>query len=68
MFELKGEENECVVCMSDHKDTAVLPCRHVCLCTKCAHTMRSQKQPKCPICRTSKKYADVGKLLQIKDG
>lgn len=54
VFGLTGEENECVVCMSDRKDTAVLPCRHICLCTKCAHTMRSQKQPKCPICRTSK--------------
>lgn len=54
VFGLRGEESECVVCMTDHKDTAVLPCRHVCLCTKCAQTMRSQKQPKCPICRTSK--------------
>lgn len=48
------EQSECVVCMTDRKDTTVLPCRHLCLCTKCASTMRSQRQARCPICRTRK--------------
>ncbi len=41
---------ECVVCMSDPKDTAVLPCRHMCLCAQCAEQLRYQSN-KCPICR-----------------
>ncbi|KAJ3321293.1 hypothetical protein HDU76_014128 [Blyttiomyces sp. JEL0837] len=55
---------ECVVCMSEPKDTAVLPCRHLCLCRGCAEVLRFQGRnnrgnhganqtgpPKCPICR-----------------
>ena len=42
---------ECVICMSDVADTAVLPCRHMCLCNKCADALRYQSS-RCPICRT----------------
>jgi hypothetical protein len=55
---------ECVICMSEPKDTAVLPCRHLCLCRDCAEVLRLQGRrpggnasstsagpPKCPICR-----------------
>ncbi|KAI8893539.1 hypothetical protein BC833DRAFT_607988 [Globomyces pollinis-pini] len=56
---------ECVVCMSETKDTLVLPCRHLCLCNACANVLRMQGRqpqtgtgqqnrqgpPKCPICR-----------------
>eukprot|EP00163_Fabomonas_tropica_P002487 TRINITY_DN118_c0_g1_i1.p1 TRINITY_DN118_c0_g1~~TRINITY_DN118_c0_g1_i1.p1 ORF type:complete len:412 (-),score=69.89 TRINITY_DN118_c0_g1_i1:188-1423(-) len=51
---------DCVICMSDPKDTTVLPCRHMCLCSECAKTLRFQSN-KCPICRTP-----VESLLQIK--
>ena len=40
----------CVVCISEGRDTAVLPCRHLCLCQGCA-MMLQQRTEKCPICR-----------------
>ncbi|KAI8832515.1 hypothetical protein BC829DRAFT_408569 [Chytridium lagenaria] len=33
---------ECVICMSEPKDTIVLPCRHLCLCRDCAEVLRFQ--------------------------
>eukprot|EP01113_Clastostelium_recurvatum_P008593 TRINITY_DN1407_c0_g1_i9.p1 TRINITY_DN1407_c0_g1~~TRINITY_DN1407_c0_g1_i9.p1 ORF type:complete len:817 (-),score=186.46 TRINITY_DN1407_c0_g1_i9:562-3012(-) len=50
---------ECVVCLTEPRDTTVLPCRHMCLCHPCAETMRTQTN-KCPICR-----APVKALLKI---
>ncbi|KNC56417.1 uncharacterized protein AMSG_02388 [Thecamonas trahens ATCC 50062] len=44
------ESNECVVCITDPRDTAVLPCRHLCLCAPCAKQLR-QRSNRCPICR-----------------
>ncbi|XP_078478985.1 E3 ubiquitin-protein ligase MGRN1-like isoform X2 [Lampetra planeri] len=41
---------ECVVCLSDVRDTIILPCRHLCLCNACADTLRYQAN-NCPICR-----------------
>ncbi|GMH08396.1 hypothetical protein Nepgr_010236 [Nepenthes gracilis] len=41
---------ECVICMTEPKDTAVLPCRHLCMCSECAKELRLQSD-KCPICR-----------------
>lgn len=58
---LRDEETpECVVCMTDRKNTAVLPCRHMCLCGSCANIVRSQPTSKCPICR-----CQVDCLLQL---
>jgi len=51
---------ECVICMSSPKDTTVLPCRHMCMCSECAKVLRFQTN-KCPICRCA-----VESLLQIK--
>ena len=51
---------ECVICMSEPRDTTVLPCRHMCMCSECAKVLRLQSN-KCPICRTS-----IESLLQIK--
>lgn len=50
---------ECVVCLSEPRDTTILPCNHLCLCSACAELMRTQTN-KCPICR-----APVKKLLTI---
>ena len=54
------ESSECVVCMTDRKNTTVLPCRHMCLCGGCANIVRSQPTSKCPICR-----CPVDCLLQL---
>eukprot|EP00930_Biecheleria_cincta_P074806 TRINITY_DN62014_c0_g1_i1.p1 TRINITY_DN62014_c0_g1~~TRINITY_DN62014_c0_g1_i1.p1 ORF type:complete len:394 (+),score=60.27 TRINITY_DN62014_c0_g1_i1:186-1367(+) len=56
--------HDCVICMSDGRDTAMLPCRHMCLCSDCAETMRSRVQYRsyrCPICRER-----VSSFLQIR--
>jgi hypothetical protein len=50
---------ECVICMSEPRDTTLLPCRHMCLCHGCASLLRQQTN-KCPICRTQ-----VKSLLEI---
>jgi hypothetical protein len=42
---------ECVICMTEPRDTTVLPCRHMCMCSECAKVLRMQSE-KCPICRT----------------
>lgn len=52
--------SECVICMSDVRDTLILPCRHLCLCNGCADSLRYQAT-NCPICR-----APFRALLQIK--
>ncbi|VFQ69067.1 unnamed protein product [Cuscuta campestris] len=51
---------ECVICMTEPRDTAVLPCRHMCLCGECAKVLRLQSN-KCPICRQP-----IEELLEIK--
>ena len=61
-YNLIASQKECAVCMSENKDTIVLPCRHLCLCNTCANLLRMQDRvdetsptlqapPKCPICR-----------------
>jgi hypothetical protein len=42
---------ECVICLTERRTTAILPCRHTCLCADCAAQLRMQTN-KCPICRT----------------
>nr|WBO26474.1 RING3 type E3 ubiquitin ligase [Aquilaria sinensis] len=51
---------ECVICMTENKDTAVLPCRHMCMCSECAKELRLQTN-KCPICRQP-----IEELIEIK--
>ena len=45
-----NREMSCVICLGDDCDTAVLPCRHMCLCHDCARSLVSGGS-KCPICR-----------------
>ncbi|GJJ71669.1 hypothetical protein EMPS_04019 [Entomortierella parvispora] len=42
---------ECVICLSEIKDTIVLPCRHFCMCSDCGDVLRRRPPQKCPICR-----------------
>ena len=58
--EVEDTGAECVVCMSDMRDTLILPCRHLCLCNACADSLRYQAN-NCPICR-----APFRALLQIR--
>ncbi|XP_019057192.1 PREDICTED: probable E3 ubiquitin-protein ligase LUL2 [Tarenaya hassleriana] len=51
---------ECVICLSEPRDTTVLPCRHMCMCSGCAKLLRFQTN-RCPICRQP-----VERLLEIK--
>lgn len=46
----EDNNSECVVCLSDTRDTLILPCKHLCLCSDCANQLRFQ-QSGCPICR-----------------
>jgi hypothetical protein len=40
------ESGECVVCLTDRRDTVLLPCRHLCVCQACFLHL-----DKCPVCR-----------------
>ena len=42
------EEHLCVICEDARKQVMILPCRHMCLCTKCAD---SHQIKECPLCR-----------------
>ncbi|CAF0910069.1 unnamed protein product [Adineta steineri] len=39
--------NPCVLCLTEEKQLACLPCGHLIACVPCAHSLRS-----CPICRS----------------
>ncbi|KAK6129410.1 hypothetical protein DH2020_036842 [Rehmannia glutinosa] len=51
---------ECIICLTEVKNTAVLPCRHMCMCSDCAKELRLQSN-KCPVCRQP-----IEELLEIK--
>jgi len=54
---------DCIVCQTEPRDTAVLPCRHLCLCSRCADYIRTRTQYhsyKCPICREK-----IGRMMRI---
>ncbi|XP_054570663.1 E3 ubiquitin-protein ligase MGRN1 isoform X3 [Eptesicus fuscus] len=64
--ENSDNSNECVVCLSDLRDTLILPCRHLCLCNSCADTLRYQAS-NCPICRLPLPFCTAFRaLLQIR--
>ncbi|KAM0045491.1 putative transcription factor C2H2 family [Helianthus debilis subsp. tardiflorus] len=59
-FDGSDSSKECVICLSEPRDTTVLPCRHMCMCSGCAKVLRFQTN-RCPICRQT-----VERLLEIK--
>eukprot|EP00792_Barthelona_sp_PAP020_P002290 TRINITY_DN13754_c0_g1_i1.p1 TRINITY_DN13754_c0_g1~~TRINITY_DN13754_c0_g1_i1.p1 ORF type:complete len:285 (+),score=62.68 TRINITY_DN13754_c0_g1_i1:30-884(+) len=51
ILNLFGDEEEmCVICMCNKKDTMILPCRHYILCSECANILRTNNDV-CPLCR-----------------
>ncbi|CAM9558654.1 unnamed protein product [Pylaiella littoralis] len=42
------QDAECVICLTEPKDTLLLPCRHLCVCTECFRHV-----DKCPVCRSA---------------
>lgn len=44
------EDGLCVICLTNPKDTSVMPCRHMCLCRECGEQLL-QSRPLCPVCR-----------------
>ncbi|XP_077252927.1 putative E3 ubiquitin-protein ligase LUL2 [Tasmannia lanceolata] len=58
-FDGSDPGKECVICLSEPRDTTVLPCRHMCMCSGCAKLLRFQTN-RCPICRQP-----VERLLEI---
>ena len=46
-------DKECIICLSDKRDTIILPCKHMCLCVTCAMAIQNQTARKCPVCRDS---------------
>ncbi|KAJ8902910.1 hypothetical protein NDN08_006228 [Rhodosorus marinus] len=61
MFEIYGldhrkgnpasNESECVICLSEEREIAILPCRHLCLCGNCAQSFFQRQSDRCPVCR-----------------
>ena len=61
----EDEDTNCVVCLSEPRDTIMLPCRHLCLCSSCADKLRYQ-HGNCPFCRMP--FQALLRLKAIKNG
>ena len=48
---LRAELSECVVCMTNLRNVACLPCRHIVMCDDCARKI-AHLDNQCPVCRT----------------
>ena len=42
--------SDCVICLSNKRNTMIMPCKHICLCNECADVLSKNKSD-CPICR-----------------
>lgn len=45
-----GEQEPCIVCFDNNKDTIIEPCNHLCLCEACAKELKKASSL-CPMCR-----------------
>jgi len=45
---LKDEDNLCLICITNEKNMAFIPCGHLCICEECS---KKYKEDKCIICR-----------------
>lgn len=46
------QKNECIICCDNSINSAVYKCGHMCMCYKCAETLKREKGF-CPICRAT---------------
>ena len=52
IFGLEDWDTEmCVACMEEPRDTILLPCRHLCVCSECFDLLTPLDR--CPVCRTA---------------
>ena len=42
------ESKLCCICLTEERTTLILPCKHMCLCSKCG---KDDRLSNCPICR-----------------
>eukprot|EP00347_Sterkiella_histriomuscorum_P000037 403377424 len=54
-----GEGKECLICLSEPKDTLIMPCGHICVCSDCGNQIQ-QKKYTCPVCRGT-----IGSLIPV---
>lgn len=45
-------DGACVICEEHRKCILLLPCKHVCMCSRCSQRLQNYNN-KCPICRTN---------------
>ncbi|OMJ71307.1 hypothetical protein SteCoe_30526 [Stentor coeruleus] len=48
-----SKESNCLICLTELKTIAVLPCRHVCYCEGCVNEVKRKNKTDCPVCRCS---------------
>jgi RING-finger-containing ubiquitin ligase len=56
-----SQESECLICLTEVKTIAVLPCRHVCYCEACLEEVKKKNKQECPVCR-----AKISSFLNVK--
>lgn len=64
LIDVKEDESsgdkECLICLSETKDTLIMPCAHLCICGECGKSLIKAKQT-CPVCR-----GNIGSLIPMK--
>ena len=48
--DLEDNGSECIICFVEARDTLILPCKHLAICSLCGDSLRYQASS-CPICR-----------------
>lgn len=56
-----SEGTLCLICLTEARNTIMLPCRHVCVCDGCAQELRARRRFTCPVCRSA-----VTTLMQVR--
>ena len=45
------DDTKCIICMTNAKTQAMIPCGHLCLCSSCLPNVIDFVKPQCPMCR-----------------